>query len=104
MKLVGCDSRVTAAKWVGADIAIEAAQLEPLGRGEYYWSQLIGLKVINLEGQHLGVVDHLVQTGANDVLVVKAERERLIPFVRGKVIAAVEIEDGYIRVDWDFDF
>ncbi len=43
---------------------------------EYYWSDLIGLPVVTLDGLVLGTVDHLIETGANDVLVVKGERER----------------------------
>ena len=52
----------------------------------------------------LGVVDHLIETGANDVLVVSGERERLIPFVMGQVILDVDLDAGLVRVDWDRDF
>ena len=66
--------------FVGADIEVAVSRLPRLKPGEYYWSQLEGLKVINLAGQELGVVSYLFETGANDVLVVAGERERLIPY------------------------
>jgi 16S rRNA processing protein RimM len=60
--------------------------------------------VVTLQGESLGTVDHLLETGANDVLVVTGERERLIPFVLGQVVDDVDLERGEIRVDWDRDF
>ncbi len=60
--------------------------------------------MVTLAGEPLGTVDHLIETGANDVLVVDGERERLIPFVMGKVIVQVDLEQGEIQVDWDKDF
>ena len=65
---------------------------------------LQGLKVVNLEGTELGIVDHLMETGANDVLVVKGERERLIPYVQGPIVKEVDINGGVIRVDWGTDY
>jgi 16S rRNA processing protein RimM len=49
-------------------------------------------------------VDHLIETGANDVLVVRGEREHLVPFVREQVVKSVDLEAGVMRVDWDPDF
>lgn len=103
-KLEGYDTRNAAAGVLGAVIAIGRQQLEPLPEGEYYWAQLIGLEVINLQGDRLGMVDALFETGANDVLVVKGERERLIPFVRDRVVRRIDLEQGYIRLDWDRDY
>ncbi len=105
--LDGCESRDDTGKYVGADIAIPASSLEPLPEGEYYWEQLEGLEVINLDEMRFGVVDQLLQTGANDVMVIKADadsiddRERLIPFVMNKVIRSIDLETGRIIVDWD---
>ena len=79
-------------------------QLPAAQPGEYYWSDLQGLEVVTLQGESLGTVDHLLETGANDVLVVTGERERLIPFVLGQVVDDVDLERGEIRVDWDRDF
>jgi 16S rRNA processing protein RimM len=61
---------------VGADLAIKKSQLEPVDEDEFYWNDLEGLTVVNLQNQVLGKVDHLLETGANDVLVVKAEGKK----------------------------
>ncbi len=60
--------------------------------------------MVTLSGELLGTVDHLVETGANDVLVVKGDRERLVPFISGQVVVGVDLAAGEIRVDWDKDF
>ncbi len=100
----GIDDRDAASGLVGCDIAIRREQLPALAPDEYYWSDLIGLKVVTVDGMALGTVDHLIETGANDVLVVKGERERLIPYLRGDVITEVDLENGLLRVDWDPEF
>jgi 16S rRNA processing protein RimM len=89
---------------LGADVAISAAQLERLPEGEYYWVDLIGLRVINLQGIKLGAVDHFIETGANDVLVVKGVTEILIPYIEARTIKLVDIERGIIQVDWELDW
>ena len=89
---------------IGNDIAICRNQLPTADTGEYYWADLVGLRVRTVEGVELGTVDHLMETGANDVLVVRGDRERLIPFVRGPVIREVDLEHGCIEVDWDPQF
>lgn len=99
-RLAGCEDRDAAAALVGAPIAICAAQLPARAAGEYYWSELENLRVVNLADQELGRVSHLFETGANDVLVVRGERERLIPFARD-FVRKVDLEAGVIRVDWD---
>lgn len=102
-KLAGVNDRDQAGGLIGAEIAIRLAQLPPLKQGEYYWAQLVGLEVVNLAGQSFGKVDHLFDTGANDVLVVHNGRERWLP-VTANVIREVDLEAGVIRVDWDADF
>ena len=101
--LEGCADRDQARALVGATIAVERAQLPALAEGEYYWCDLEGLRVLTLEGQVLGNVDHLIETGANDVLVVHGERERLLPYT-GEVVRRIDLEAGLIEVDWDADF
>jgi 16S rRNA processing protein RimM len=103
-KLAGFEDRDQAAALVGIDIAITRDQLPRLEPGEYYWADLEGLRVENLEGVDLGVVSHLFETGANDVLVVKGERERLIPYTMGEAVKEVDLQAGRILVDWDPDF
>jgi 16S rRNA processing protein RimM len=103
-KLEGCNDRDQALALIGSDIAITREQLPEPEAGEYYWSDLEGLRVITVGGLELGKVSHLFATGANDVLVVKGERERLLPFVWDQVIQSVDLEAGEMRVDWDPDF
>lgn len=107
LKFVGYDDRTAAQALVGYDIAIFRDQLPAAAPGEYYWTDLEGLRVVTLDGVELGTVSHLFATGANDVLVVKdahSERERLLPFLTDSVIREVNLDSGLIRVDWDPDF
>lgn len=102
-KLRELDDRDAAAALVGAPIHVSADQLPALNKGEYYWHQLEGLNVETLTGQPLGRVDYLFETGANDVMVVTGDRERLIPYVP-EVVREVDLDAGLIRVDWEPDF
>ena len=102
--LESIDSREQAASLLGAEIAVDRQQLPQPAKDEYYWADLIGLTVINREGITLGQVDHLLETGANDVLVLKGERERLIPFLPKQVILEVDLAQSVLRVDWGADF
>ena len=103
-RLQGCDDRDGAAPLIGAAIAVRREQLPAPEPGEYYWADLEGLAVVTAEGVELGTVDHLFETGANDVLVVRNGRERLIPFIQGQVVLDVDLEAGRMRVDWDPEF
>jgi 16S rRNA processing protein RimM len=102
-KLRGVDDRDEAQRWIGAEISVEREALPPCEPGEYYWVDLEGLSVRNLRGETLGEVDHLLATGANDVLVLRGGGDRLIPFVPS-VVQQVDIDGGYIVVDWDTSF
>jgi 16S rRNA processing protein RimM len=107
--LAGVDDRDSAELLNGCEIAITRDQLPSLVDGEYYWHQLEGLRV-ETAGKCLGQVDHLLETGANDVLVVKPcegsvdSRERLIPWVLGLYVKSVDLDRGVIQVDWDPEF
>lgn len=103
-RLDGCDDRDAAALLVGQEIFVTRDQLPPARADEFYWVDLEGLQVVTSEGVELGRVDHLFATGANDVLVVKGERERLVPFVWDDVVKEVDLEQGRIEVDWDPEF
>ena len=102
--LAGCDDRDQAAPLVGAEIAVTRDRLPPPRADEFYWIDLEGLACETVQGVNLGRVDHLFATGANDVICVKGERERLIPFVWGDVVKDVDFAQGRIVVDWDPDF
>ena len=104
VQLKMCHDRDAAAALTGTDIGIYRSQLPPADTGEYYWSDLMGMQVITKDDQVLGVVDHLLETGANDVIVVKGEQEYLVPFIREQVVKSVDLETRIIRVDWDPDF
>lgn len=103
-QLDGCEDRNHAEALTGCRILIDPAQLPRLQQGDYYWSDLIGLKVESLQGDALGVVESLLETGADDVLVVNGERERLIPFVLGDIVHDVDIDGQRMVVDWLPDY
>lgn len=103
-QLEGYADRNAALDLLGASIAIRRSQLPALEPGELYWVDLIGLQVLSTQGSVLGTVAEVIETGANDVLVVRGEREHLIPFVRGVYILEVDLSKGYIKADWDPDF
>jgi 16S rRNA processing protein RimM len=105
VELPGIADRDAAAALAGAEIWVTRSALPTPKPGEYYWSDLEGLKVVTVEGVSFGKVSHLVATGANDVLVVKdAERERLIPFLIGQFVTDVDLDGGRLTVDWDPEF
>ncbi len=108
VKLAGIDDRDMAATLSGCEIAITRDQLTAAGPGEYYWLDLEGLNVVTTDGVELGIVDHLLETGANDVLVVREEnseaRERLIPYLPGQVVTDVDLQQKRMIVDWDPEF
>lgn len=103
-KLAGIDDRDAATKLHGAEIAVWREQLPPPTGDEFYWTDLEGLAVRTLQGVDLGTVSHLIETGANDVLVVRGERERLIPFLMGQTVTQVDLQAGLLIVDWDPEF
>ncbi len=103
-RLDGCDGREAAAQLLGAVIAVDRSQLPALEADEYYWTDLIGLRVLNQAGVELGSVEHLMETGSNDVLVVVGENERLVPYLPGVVVLEVYLSTGVLRVDWDANF
>jgi 16S rRNA processing protein RimM len=103
-KLQGIVDRTAAEKCKGMLIAVPRAELPEQPEGEYYWSDLIGLTVENLAGEVFGTVDALLETGANDVLVVKgAAGETLMPFI-ASVIQKVDLKSRKILVDWQADY
>ena len=112
--IVGCDDRDLARQYCGAEIKVAASELPQTADDEVYWHELEGLEVKtrNAAGDELllGRVSHLMETGANDVLVIRPSKgsidssERLVPWLVGQVIEEVNPEQGFIRIDWDPDF
>jgi 16S rRNA processing protein RimM len=110
-KFEGIDDRDVAQGLVSHEITVESSVLPDLPEGEFYWRDLIGMSVVTEQGYNLGEVTDLMETGANDVLVVKANRndgfgkkERLIPYLFEQVIKAVDAQSKQITVDWDPGF
>ena len=106
--------RNQAERYIGAEILVDRRELPTAAEGEYYWYQLEGLTVLAQveDGNevNLGKVHHLMETGANDVMVVRGasgsidRRERLIPWLEEQVVTEVNLLEGFIRVDWDPEF
>ena len=111
VKVAGIDDRDEAQALVGSEILTNEAALPELSQDDFYWRDLIGMSVVTNKGYDLGVVTDMMETGANDVLVVKAnlkdgfsKKERLIPYLFEQVIESVSIENKQICVDWDPGF
>jgi len=102
--LDGVTDREQAIGLMGWDVLITPSQLPATKAGEYYWSDLIGLHVENLQGLNLGVIENLIETGANDVLIIRGDRERAIPFLQGHTIFDIDLNQGKMLVDWDAEF
>lgn len=118
--IAGVDDRTLAEAYSGLEVAVQGDSLPALEEGDYYWSQLQGLQVWCRDASGaggseeggteervlLGTVDYLIETGANDVLVVKPstdsidDRERLIPYLPGDVVTKVDLDRAVIEVDW----
>jgi 16S rRNA processing protein RimM len=102
-KLVGIDDRDAAYALRGQEISVAKSALPPPQENEFYWSDLIGLKVVNRQGIELGTVDSLMESGTNDLLVVKGTRDHLIPFIAA-FVGTVDLAGGTIEVDWGEDY
>ena len=110
-KLAGLDVREDAQLMTNFEIAIDPASLPELSEDEFYWRELFGMQVFTTKGYDLGEVTDLLETGSNDVLVIKAnlkdafgQKERLVPYLEEQVIKEVDREARRIEVDWDPGF
>ncbi|WP_375754163.1 ribosome maturation factor RimM [Vibrio sp. HN007] len=110
-KLEGMDVREEAHLLTNFEISINPDSLPELSEDEFYWRELFGMQVVTTKGYDLGKVTDMLETGSNDVLVVKAnlkdafgQKERLIPFLEEQVIKNIDREAQRIEVDWDPGF
>lgn len=103
-RLDGVEDRNEAEALTGCRLFISSQQLPRLEAGEYYWSDLIGMQVETLQAEPLGVVDSMMETGADDVMVLKGERERLIPFVMPEIVTEVDLANRRLVVDWSPEY
>lgn len=102
-RLDGVTDRDEALLFRGAEIGVQREQMPDPGDGHFYWSDLEGLTVRRQDGQVLGQVAYMLATGEHDVMVVRGERETLIPFVMRKFVLDVDLDKRLISVDWEWD-
>jgi 16S rRNA processing protein RimM len=102
--LKGLNNRDDAEALLGQEIWVNRDALPDPEEHEYYWTDLIGLKVTGPDGGDFGTIKDMLATGANDVMVVDGDRQRLIPFVMGQYVKRVDLENGFVEVDWDAEF
>lgn len=104
-KLEACDDRNLAVMFKGRQVAVPKETLPQAAANEFYWADLVGLRVINDDARDFGNVTRILETGANDVLVVQGDggQERLIPFI-ADAIRTVDLAAGVIRVKWGADY
>lgn len=100
-KFPGYNNPETARQLTGLTIAIPRSHLPKLKKNEYYWSDLIGLTVINKDGTVLGKISYLMETGSNDVMVVKGTTEIAIPYLLDSVIKSIDLDKKEMHVDWE---
>lgn len=103
MKLVGVDSPEEAQSYRGAELGVRRSEMPPPAPGEYYWSDLEGLEAVTPAGEMLGKVDHFQMLPANPVVVIRGEREHLVPFVKDRIVK-VDVPGGRIVLDWGLDW
>jgi 16S rRNA processing protein RimM len=103
-RLDGVEDRAQAEGLVGLHIGIDRDLLPETDEQQFYWADLVGLEVQTADGESLGVIEEMMATGANDVMVVRGERERLIPFLLGRSVIKVDLEASLVTVDWDKTF
>ena len=110
VRLKGMNDRNQALELVDFEVCVPRDALPQLEEGEFYWHQLVGLQVVTLDGLVLGRIDHLLETGSNDVIVVKPcegsldQRERLLPYLPGQYVHDIDLTSGVMRVEWDPEF
>jgi len=97
------DNREQAQSLLGLELYINKSQLPELDNDELYWHELAGMRVVNLDNVELGIVDNMVATLANDVLVVKGKKEHWVPYIE-PFLVSLNREERLIVVDWDEDF
>jgi 16S rRNA processing protein RimM len=102
VRLEGIDTREAAQLLVGAEVRVDRSELPAPEAGKYYWHDFVGLAAFNREGQALGRVAEVLELPAHPVLVLKGERERLVPLVPDRLVA-VDLEAGKVTLDWHAD-
>jgi 16S rRNA processing protein RimM len=102
VRLEGIETREAAQMLSGAEVRIDRSELPEAGPGEYYWHDLVGLEASNRDGQSLGRVAEILELPAHPVIVLRGERERLVPLVPERLVA-VDLAGGKLTLDWHPD-
>jgi 16S rRNA processing protein RimM len=111
-QLVGIVDREAAESLKGAVVQISRRHFPPLEDNEYYWVDLIGLPVENLQGEYMGTVSGIMESGAHPILRVDVsevtgpdskKQEMLVPFVN-QFVKTVDLQARLIQVDWQLDY
>lgn len=103
-RLRGLEDRDIARMYIGKPVSLYRQQMPELPEGQYYWFDLIQLEVVNIQGVHLGKVTDILETGANDVLVIEGERRHLVPLIMDRYVTVVDLAAGRMTVDWDPEY
>lgn len=103
-RLKNLDDRDIARSLIGKEIAVYRQQMPALPQGEYYWCDLLELDAVNQAGVYLGKVTEILETGANDVLVIEGERRHLVPLIMKNYVTEIDLDAGRITVDWDPEY
>jgi 16S rRNA processing protein RimM len=103
VRLEGVVDRTGAEVLSGIDVGVPREAFPEPEADQFYWADLIGLDVVNRQDEALGKIEELLETGANDVLVVRGDRERLIPYIASTIVA-VDLQSRRVVVDWDLDY
>lgn len=103
-QLEGINDRDQAFTLIGMELGIQRDQLSDLASDHYYWTDLEGLNVVTTDNAPLGKIAWLFETGSNDVMVVKGEKEHLIPWIQGDIVKSVDLDNATVCVEWDTDF
>jgi len=102
-KLDGIETREQALKLKGAEVAVQRAAFAAPAEGQYYYADLLGVEVVNLEGERLGTVSAMSSNGAHDMMALDGERKRLLPWIP-QVVKSVDMAARRIEVDWGADW
>ena len=103
LKLAGVDTRDQAGRLNGTDLAVPRSVLPPVAAGQYYLSDLEGLEVRTPQGEVLGSLDHFLETPAHPVMVIRGQREHLVPLVAERLLE-VDLVSGTMTVDWQAEW
>lgn len=97
LKVKGCETRDMAERLIGSMIKVKEEELPPLGEGEFYYHQIIGLRVFTVGGEYVGRVVDIIRTGANDVFCVRGKREYMIPALKS-VVKEIDLKEGVMII------